>query len=77
MVGKDQIRVLGRPAFHDTTLTSSGELVYLGGQWRRDIAFAGLSTLRLLENTAFQIGEGGTVFLKEKGVELKCHLAQA
>ena len=41
MVGKEQVQVLGRPVFHDTTLISGGELVYLGGQWRRDIAFAG------------------------------------
>ena len=41
MVDKDAVRVLGRPAFHDIALTSSGELSYLGQQWRRDIAFAG------------------------------------
>lgn len=26
------VRVLGRSAFHDTTLTSSGDLCYLGGE---------------------------------------------
>lgn len=41
MVGKDTVRILGRPAFHDIQLVSSGELSYLGPQWRRDIAFAG------------------------------------
>ena len=41
MVDRDAVRVLGRPAFHDIALTSSGELSYLGQQWRRDIAFAG------------------------------------
>ncbi|CAA6653887.1 unnamed protein product [Spirodela intermedia] len=41
MVGVDMVRVLGRSAFHDTTLTSSGDLSYLGGEWRRDVAFAG------------------------------------
>ena len=41
MVGPDVVRILGRPAFHDLQLTSSGELSYLGPQWRRDIAFAG------------------------------------
>lgn len=41
MVGQDVIRILGRPAFHDLQLASSGELSYLGPQWRRDIAFAG------------------------------------
>ena len=41
MVPKDQVRVLGRPAFHDTQLTTSGDLSYLGGTWRQDVAFAG------------------------------------
>lgn len=41
MVGPEAVRILGRPAFHDIQLTSSGQLSYLGQQWRRDIAFAG------------------------------------
>ncbi|KAJ0979980.1 hypothetical protein J5N97_015454 [Dioscorea zingiberensis] len=41
MVGPEMVRVLGRSAFHDTALTSSGDLSYLGGEWRRDVAFAG------------------------------------
>ncbi|KAJ3683017.1 hypothetical protein LUZ60_013244 [Juncus effusus] len=41
MVDPSMVRVLGRSAFHDTGLTSSGELCYLGGEWRRDVAFAG------------------------------------
>ncbi|XP_010490645.1 PREDICTED: ABC transporter I family member 20-like isoform X1 [Camelina sativa] len=51
MVEPHMVRVLGRSAFHDTGLTSSGDLCYLGGertlfsslffQWRRDVAFAG------------------------------------
>ena len=41
MVGPDVVRILGRPAFHDIQLTSSGQLSYLGQQWRRDVAFAG------------------------------------
>ncbi|GAQ82664.1 ABC transporter family protein [Klebsormidium nitens] len=41
MVDPSMVRVLGRSAFHDTTLESSGELSYLGGEWRRDVAFAG------------------------------------
>ncbi|KAJ9681700.1 hypothetical protein PVL29_017876 [Vitis rotundifolia] len=41
MVEPHMVRVLGRPAFHDTALTSSGDLCYLGGEWRRDVAFAG------------------------------------
>lgn len=41
MVGQDAVRILGRPAFHDIHLVSSGALSYLGPQWRRDVAFAG------------------------------------
>ncbi|KAK2403284.1 ABC transporter I member 20 [Trifolium repens] len=41
MVEPEMVRVLGRSAFHDTGLTSSGDLCYLGGEWRRDVAFAG------------------------------------
>jgi len=41
MVGKDTVRLLGRPAFHDLQLVSSGEVSFLGPTWRRDIAFAG------------------------------------
>ncbi|XP_031251394.1 ABC transporter I family member 20-like [Pistacia vera] len=41
MVEPHMVRVLGRSAFHDTALTSSGDLSYLGGEWRREVAFAG------------------------------------
>ncbi|KAK9868754.1 hypothetical protein WJX84_007469 [Apatococcus fuscideae] len=41
MVGKDVVRIIGRSAFHDIKLTSTGELAYLGPQWRRTIASAG------------------------------------
>ncbi|KAM0914180.1 hypothetical protein ACQ4PT_011715 [Festuca glaucescens] len=41
MVDPSMVRVFGRSAFHDTALTSSGDLCYLGGEWRRDVAFAG------------------------------------
>ncbi|KAH0469371.1 hypothetical protein IEQ34_000929 [Dendrobium chrysotoxum] len=41
MVDPVMVRIMGRSAFHDTALTSSGELSYLGGEWRRDVAFAG------------------------------------
>ncbi|KAF7058307.1 hypothetical protein CFC21_065393 [Triticum aestivum] len=41
MVDPSMVGVLGRSAFHDTALTSSGDLCYLGGEWRRDVAFAG------------------------------------
>ncbi|KAF3457456.1 hypothetical protein FNV43_RR02114 [Rhamnella rubrinervis] len=36
------VRVLmSRSAFHDTTLTTSGDICYLGGEWRQNVAFAG------------------------------------
>nr|GMC53645.1 ABC transporter I family member 20 [Ipomoea batatas]GME08255.1 ABC transporter I family member 20 [Ipomoea batatas] len=41
MVEPDMVRVLGRSAFHDTALTASGDLCYLGGEWRREVAFSG------------------------------------
>lgn len=43
MVPKDAVTVLGQPPFHSTSLTASGKLAYLGGEWERDIAFAGYS----------------------------------
>ncbi|KAL3679260.1 hypothetical protein R1sor_022216 [Riccia sorocarpa] len=39
--GRDVVRVLGRSAFHDTALTCSGELAYLGGSWSRTVGCAG------------------------------------
>ncbi|GBF90133.1 ABC transporter I family protein [Raphidocelis subcapitata] len=41
MVQKECVSVLGRPPFHDTSLTTCGDLAYIGGNWTRDIAFAG------------------------------------
>ena len=35
------VSVLGRPPFHDTSLSASGSLAYLGGNWEREVAFAG------------------------------------
>jgi CCR4-NOT complex subunit CAF16 len=32
MVDPSMVRILGRSAFHDTALTSSGDLCYLGGE---------------------------------------------
>lgn len=43
MVSRGQVVVLGASPFHDTELTTSGELAYVGGNWTRDIAFAGTS----------------------------------
>ncbi|KAJ7525623.1 hypothetical protein O6H91_17G059600 [Diphasiastrum complanatum] len=39
--GKDVVRILGQSAFHDTSLTCSGELAYLGESWSRAIGCAG------------------------------------
>lgn len=43
LVPEGAVRVLGRSPFHDTQLTVSGQLSYVGGNWTRDIAFAGCS----------------------------------
>lgn len=43
MVPQSAVSVLGQPPFHGTNLTSSGALSYIGGNWERDIAFAGYS----------------------------------
>jgi CCR4-NOT complex subunit CAF16 len=43
MVPETAVKVLGRPPFHDTQLTVSGDLAYVGGNWTRDVAFAGTS----------------------------------
>lgn len=32
MVEQEKVKVLGRSAFHDTALTASGDLSYLGGE---------------------------------------------
>eukprot|EP01025_Chloroclados_australasicus_P005718 TRINITY_DN11799_c0_g1_i3.p1 TRINITY_DN11799_c0_g1~~TRINITY_DN11799_c0_g1_i3.p1 ORF type:complete len:363 (-),score=48.50 TRINITY_DN11799_c0_g1_i3:1002-2090(-) len=43
MVPKDEVKILGQPPFHATGLTTGGQLAYVGGNWERDIAFAGYS----------------------------------
>jgi ABC-type multidrug transport system fused ATPase/permease subunit len=43
MVPEEQVRILGGSPFHDTMMTTSGDLAYVGGTWSRDIAFAGCS----------------------------------
>ena len=40
MVDKDAVRVIGQPPFHDINLTCSGDLAYLGSQWRRNVGSA-------------------------------------
>ena len=52
MVPKAAVRVLGVPPFHDTELSASGRLSYLGGNWDRDIAFAGYSIPMQVLDTA-------------------------
>lgn len=41
MVPKGKVLIHGREAFYDTNLTTSGMLSYIGGNWQRDVAFAG------------------------------------
>lgn len=43
MVPEGSVRVLGKSPFYDLGLTSSGDLSYVGGNWERDVAFAGYS----------------------------------
>lgn len=52
-----QVRILGRPAFHDIALASSGALSYLGPQWRRDIAFAGNNVPMQVRAGAGSVGD--------------------
>lgn len=61
MVEPHMVRVLGRSAFHDTYLTSSGDLAYLGGEWRRDVAFAGFEVPIQMDVSAEKLilGVGG------------------
>lgn len=41
MVSESALKVMGQPPFHATQLTTSGALSYIGGNWERDVAFAG------------------------------------
>ena len=43
MVKEGAVTVLGSSPFHNTSLTTSGSLNYVGGNWERDVAFAGYS----------------------------------
>ena len=40
MVSKTNVKVLDSPPFHDTQLTSSGQLAYLGTTWRKSVGSA-------------------------------------
>merc|ERR1711920_7968 len=52
MVKKEGVAVLGRPPFHDTPLTTSGQLAYLGTTWRRSVGCAGNSVALAADVTA-------------------------
>ena len=52
MVEPGMVRVLGRSAFHDTTLTSSGDLCYLGGE------VGALSIYLSIYHLVFQLSKG-------------------
>ena len=43
LLPRGAVTVLGGSPFHDTSLTTSGDLSYLGGNWDREVAFAGYS----------------------------------
>lgn len=53
MVPSDAVAVLGQPPFHATNLTTSGALSYIGGNWERDVAFAGYSVPLAVSFTLF------------------------
>ena len=38
--GSDVVKVLGRSAFHDTSLICDGDLAYLGGSWSKTVGCA-------------------------------------
>lgn len=58
MVEPDMVKVLGRSAFHDTALTVSGDLCYLGGEWRREVAFAGFEVAFQMDVSAEKMIHG-------------------
>ncbi|KAL3725783.1 hypothetical protein ACJRO7_030762 [Eucalyptus globulus] len=49
IVEPHMVRVLGRLAFHDTALTSSGDLYYLGGKWRPEVPFVGFEVPKQMD----------------------------
>ncbi|KAL7119915.1 hypothetical protein ACP275_02G090800 [Erythranthe tilingii] len=70
MVDPDMVRVLGRSAFHDTALISSGDLSYLGGEWRREVAFAGFEIPIQMDISAEKMIYGVTGVLPQRRDEL-------
>lgn len=70
--GKDVVRVLNRPAFHDTNLVCSGDLAYLGGSWSKTVGSAGEIPLQgdfSAEHMIFGV-EGVDPIRREKLIEL-------
>ncbi|KAG7969458.1 hypothetical protein I3843_07G032200 [Carya illinoinensis] len=70
MVEPHMVCILGRSAFHDTTLTSSGDLSYLGGEWRRDVAFAGFEVPIQMDVSAEKMIHGIAGIDPERRAEL-------
>lgn len=63
MVEPQMVRVLGRSAFHDTALTSSGDLSYLGGEVRNYNSFMTLPFLIIDRCCLISNLETGVLFL--------------
>ncbi|KAG6546075.1 hypothetical protein Mapa_012481 [Marchantia paleacea] len=70
--GRDVVRVLGRSAFHDTSLVCGGELAYLGGSWSRTVGCAGEIPLQGDFSAEFMIFgvEGANPERRQKLIEL-------
>ncbi|KAM1160153.1 hypothetical protein ACFX15_032587 [Malus domestica] len=52
------LRALGRSTFHDTALTGSSDLSYLGGKWRQDVAFVGFDVSIQMDVSADKLING-------------------
>jgi hypothetical protein len=75
MIKKEQLSVLGRPPFHDTALVCEGDLAYLGGSWRRDVAFAGNDVNLQGDITAGEMLYNGTRLLLSVSLPLPLSLS--
>ncbi|RAL42191.1 hypothetical protein DM860_011974 [Cuscuta australis] len=70
--GKDVVQVLNSSAFHDTRLVCSGDLVYLGESWSKNVGSAGEIPLQgdfSAEHMIFGV-EGADPSRREKLIEL-------
>ncbi|XP_047342524.1 ABC transporter I family member 20 [Impatiens glandulifera] len=70
LVEPHMVRVLGRSAFHDTGLTTSGDLSYLGGEWKREVAFAGFGVAIQMDISAEKMIFGVSGIDPERRTEL-------